>query len=77
MSFIIRYAIVVLSPHPMYGKDTTWEVFEFKDNAVSFAKVLSKREPNVCVIERRYASEENLKRGITFDDHIVWAAWLQ
>ena len=77
MSFIIRYAVVQMDSSPMYGKDKVFYQFKTKDQAVIVSKEMAKSFRNMCVEERRYASEENCLKGFTFDQSIVWVDWLQ
>ena len=76
MNFIIRYAIVAMSAEPMGGHDKTLEELADKDKAIEKAKSLSAARDNICVEKRRYASERNLQKGITFDQSVCWACWL-
>ena len=76
MGWITMYAIVAMDTNPMYGHDETIEILDNKDLAIKKAKALSLLRNNICVEERRYASVENLIRGITFDQRICWACWL-
>lgn len=76
MDWIRRYAVVQMDSNPMYGKSTTLAVYEDKAQAVERAKALSIVQKNICIIENRYASVENLERGFPFDSHVRWASWL-
>lgn len=76
MSFIIRYAVVKIGGSRMYGKDETFYQFKTKDQAIIVAKDMERFFRNMCVEERRYASEENIRKGLAFDQSIVWADWL-
>lgn len=76
MDWIRKYAVVQMDSNPMYGRDLTLEVFDDAREAIARAKALSNVRRGLCVIERLYASVANLKKGITFDSHILWASWL-
>lgn len=76
VNIIYRYAVVEMSDKPMYGRDKTLGVFLDKDRAISKAKQLSVDNRNICVECRRYASESNLKKSLTVDQSLCWAAWL-
>lgn len=77
MDWIIKYAIMkVDTSSPMYGHDQTLDVLDDKDKAIEKAKRLSLTYKNICVEERRYASSQNLQKGITFDQSICWAYWM-
>lgn len=76
MNIIYRYAVVEMDDNPMYGRDKTLEVFLDKDSAISKARQLSVANRNICVECRRYASERNLEKDLTFNQSLCWATWL-
>lgn len=77
MSFwIYRYKITKLSPAPMYGRDVVLETHTDLTQAIDQAKRMLKNHGELCVIEHRYASEENLAKDFHFDCSVRWASWL-
>lgn len=74
--WIRRCKIMKLSLHPMYGRDTVLATYSDQDVAIRQAKRLLAKHGDLCVVEFRYASEENLARDFEFDSHIRWASWL-
>ena len=76
MQWIRRYSVVKMSSDPMYGHDRTFDSGFDADAMIEHAQYLAESMENICVIESRYAGEENMRRGISFDSHIIWADWL-
>ena len=76
MEWIIKYAVVRVDSNPMYGRNRTLDVFDDKETAIEVAKLAASDREDVCVEKRRYACEENLKKGFTFDQSICWASWM-
>lgn len=74
--WIRRYKIMKLSNHPRYGGDIILETYCDLPCAIVRAKQLLAKHDDLCVVEFRYASEENLARNIEFDSQIRWASWL-
>lgn len=74
--WIRRYKIMKPSPHPRYGGDIVLDTYVDYTNALQRAKMLLSKHSDLCVVEFRYASEENLARNFEFDSHIRWASWL-
>ena len=76
MEWIIVYAVVCMGGGPMYGRSKTIDVFGDKETAIEVAKIAACDRKDICVEKRRYACEENLKKGFTFDQSICWASWM-
>lgn len=73
--FIHHYAIVKMSSDPMYGRDQTIRELSDRNLAISLAKQIP--GDNICVEHLRYASQENLQKGFTFDRSVCWAKWMK
>ena len=76
MADIFKYVVVKeVLKDPMYGKTKKLTGYmDDKDEAIRIAK--SKHDKDVYVLEKQYASKENLERDFPLYTHMAWNVYI-
>lgn len=72
---ILRYKVIKFDKNPMYGKDKVMQTFDCENDAVKYAKSISRGNDEIGVTKVVYTCRYNLERDFAFNSYVIWGEW--